>query len=63
MPQYTPSKIKKKKKLQKGKSARCWWLTLITLANQEAEIRRITVRSQFRQIVHKMLSQKHPSQI
>jgi hypothetical protein len=37
--------------------ARCWWLTPIILATQEAEIRRM-VRSQPRQIVHKPLSQK-----
>jgi hypothetical protein len=31
-------------------------------ATQEADIRRITVRSQPRQIVHKTLSRKNPSQ-
>jgi hypothetical protein len=30
---------------------RCWWLTPVILATQEAEIRRITVRSQPREIV------------
>jgi hypothetical protein len=30
-----------------------WWLTSIILAIHEAEIRRITVQSQCRQIVHK----------
>jgi hypothetical protein len=38
--------------------ARCWWLTPVILAAQEAEIRRITVQSQPRQIVYKTLSQK-----
>jgi hypothetical protein len=34
----------------------------VSLATQEAEIRRIVVQSQHRQIVLKTLSQKHPSQ-
>jgi hypothetical protein len=34
----------------------------VILATQEAEIRRITVQNQSRQIVHKTLSQKNPSQ-
>jgi hypothetical protein len=37
---------------------RCWWLTRIILATQEAETRGIVVRSQPRKIVHKTLSQK-----
>jgi hypothetical protein len=36
--------------------ARCWWLTPIILAIQEAEIRRIVVQSQPRQIVGETLS-------
>jgi hypothetical protein len=38
------------------------WLTPAILATQEAEIRRILVRSQPRQIVLETLSQKKPSQ-
>jgi hypothetical protein len=34
----------------------CWWLTPVILAIQEAEIRKITVRSQTREIVGKTLS-------
>jgi hypothetical protein len=37
----------------------CWWFTPVILATQETEIRRITVGSQPRQIVHKTLSQKN----
>jgi hypothetical protein len=44
--------------LRTGSTARRQWL----LATQEAEIRRIVVRSQPRQIVHESLSQKTPSQ-
>jgi hypothetical protein len=39
-----------------------WWLTPVILASQEAEFRRITVRSQPGQIVHELLSQKYPIQ-
>jgi hypothetical protein len=39
-----------------------WWLTPIILAIQKAEIRRIAVQSQPRQIVPETLSQKNPSQ-
>jgi hypothetical protein len=38
------------------------WLTSVILATQEAEIRRIVVRSQPRQIVHETVSQKYPLQ-
>jgi hypothetical protein len=37
-------------------SVRCWWLMPVILAIQEAEIRRITVPSQARQIVCETLS-------
>jgi hypothetical protein len=39
-----------------------WWLTHVILATQEAEIRRIEVQSQPRQIVLEPLSQKYSSQ-
>jgi hypothetical protein len=42
--------------------ARYQWLTPVILATQEAEIRRIVVRSQPRQIVLKTLSLKNPSE-
>jgi hypothetical protein len=48
-------------KLNDNISVRHQWLTSIILATQEAEIRRITVQSQPRQIGHETLSQKHPS--
>jgi hypothetical protein len=41
---------------------RCWWLTPIILATQEAEIRRITVQNQPQQTVCKTLSQTKPSE-
>jgi hypothetical protein len=44
----------KKKKNQAG----CWWLIPVILAIQKAEIRRIMVQSQPRQIVLETLSQK-----
>jgi hypothetical protein len=43
-------------------SAGCQWLTAIILATWEAEIRRIVVQNQHRQIVHETLSQKNPTQ-
>jgi hypothetical protein len=42
----------------KKELARHWWLTPIILATQKAEVRRIKVQSQPRQIVHETLSQK-----
>jgi hypothetical protein len=41
-------------------SAGCQWLTLVILPTQEAEIRKIMVQSQPRQIVRETLSQKKP---
>jgi hypothetical protein len=43
-----------------GRPAVLWWLTPVIPATQEAEIRRITVQSQPRAIVHETLSQKKP---
>jgi hypothetical protein len=42
--------------------AGCWWLMLVSLATQEAEIRRIEVESQSGQIVLETLSQKYLTQ-
>jgi hypothetical protein len=44
------------------KGARHWWLTPVILATKEAQIRRIIIRSQPRQIVRGALSRKYPSQ-
>jgi hypothetical protein len=41
--------------LKKRKLVRCLWFTPVILATKEAEIRRITDRSQLRQIVHETL--------
>jgi hypothetical protein len=38
--------------------AGCWWLTPVILATQEAEIQRIAIQSQPRQIIHKTISKK-----
>jgi hypothetical protein len=38
--------------------ARCSWLTPVILSPQEAEIRKLKVQSQPRQIVHKTISRK-----
>jgi hypothetical protein len=46
----------------KKSEARCWWLMPVILSIQEAEIRRILVQSQSREIVLETLSQKYPSQ-
>jgi hypothetical protein len=46
--------------LRRPNVASPWWFTPIILATQEAEIRRIMVQSQSKQIVHKTLSQKKP---
>jgi hypothetical protein len=48
--------------IKRGLFARHWWLMPVILATQEAEIRRIEVRSQPRQIVRETSSQKNPSQ-
>jgi hypothetical protein len=42
--------------------SRAWWLMPVITATQEAEIRRIEVRSPSGQIVHETLSQKYLSQ-
>jgi hypothetical protein len=44
-----------------GKYVRCQWLTPVILATQEAEIRRIMIQSQPRQIVRETLSRKNSS--
>jgi hypothetical protein len=41
--------------------AGCQWLMPVILAIEEAEIRRIAVQSQPREVVHENLSRKNPS--
>jgi hypothetical protein len=43
-------------KLKRRENTRPWWLTPVILATQEAEIKRIAVRSQPGQIVCKILA-------
>jgi hypothetical protein len=38
------------------------WLAPVILATQEAEMKRMVIQCQPKQIVHKTLSQKHPTQ-
>jgi hypothetical protein len=47
--------------IKSSRVARHWCLMPAILATQEAEIRRIKVQSQPRQIVHETLSQKYPT--
>jgi hypothetical protein len=53
---------KRHKKEKETIGARHWWLMPVILATQEAEIRRLVVRSQPGQIVCKTPSRKNPSQ-
>jgi hypothetical protein len=48
--------------LKNNKFAGHWYLMPVILATQEAEIRRISVQSQTRQILLEILSQNNPSQ-
>jgi hypothetical protein len=43
-------------------TARRWWVMSLILVTREAEIRRIEVHSQCRQVVHKYPSQKCPTE-
>jgi hypothetical protein len=65
LPLYNNNMKIKKLKTQKRKNsvqAGGWWLTSVIPAIQRAEIRRIVVQSQPRQIVLKTKSQKNPYQ-
>jgi hypothetical protein len=44
---------------KKYRTVRCWWLTPVILATQEAEIKRIKIQSQPQQIVLKTVSKKN----
>jgi hypothetical protein len=50
--------IDKFQSIKLNSRAGCPWLTPVILATQKAEIRRIAVQSQHRQIVHEILSRK-----
>jgi hypothetical protein len=45
-----------------GNGPGAWWLRLVIQATQEAEIRKITIQSQPRQIILETQSRKNPSQ-
>jgi hypothetical protein len=53
---YLEITAKNKEAIKTFFSAEQWWLTLVILATQEAEVRRIVVRSQPGQIVRETLS-------
>jgi hypothetical protein len=60
IPATQEAEIKAKGQLKIAKRARHWWVMPVILATQEADIRRILVQSQPRQIVLETLSQKKP---
>jgi hypothetical protein len=61
-PGCTASCISKLFLFEKKKNAGPWWLMLVILATQEAEIRRITILRQFGQIVTRDPISKSSSQ-
>jgi hypothetical protein len=58
---WVQTPVKKTPQKKKDK-AWCQWLTLVILTTLEAEIRRIEVRGQTKQIILETLSWKHPTQ-
>jgi hypothetical protein len=58
----TKKKRKNTNKRYKQKMLGHWWLTLVILATWEAEIGKIVVRGQPRQIIHKTPFLKQPEQ-
>jgi predicted P-loop ATPase len=57
--EVTDERVRVKEGSQEGEyEAGHWWITSVILATQEAELRRVVVQSQPRQIVHEILSQK-----
>jgi hypothetical protein len=62
-PFFTSEREKRyKRSLNKSEGLGCQWPTPIILVSQEAEIGRMWVHSQPRQIVHEILSQKYSTQ-
>jgi hypothetical protein len=58
---HAPKIVKKKNLTKRITKDGHQWLTLVILATQEAEIRRIAVQNQAGQIVHETLSRTNPS--
>jgi hypothetical protein len=60
---YCESTLKQKHHQEDEKNARRWWLTSVILATWEAEIRKIVVQGQPRQIEQRLPSAPLPAKL